>query len=207
MRTGGAHDLVVLTGVEPHLSWPVYVGCALRVVEQLGCEAVVTVGATADAVPHTRLPPVVGSSADPDLAGRLALSAPTYQGITGLIGVMHVELERVGVPTISLRVGVPHYLAHTEHPLAVTALIRHLAHVLGVPLTVDLTEQADRWAVQHDEVVGADDQLGVLRAHAGDRVRPARRGHAAHRRRHRRPLRGVPQGPARPGPRRRRLSF
>jgi PAC2 family len=160
VRTGGAHDLVVLTGVEPHLSWPVYVGWALRVVEQLGCEAVVTVGATADAVPHTRLPPVVGSSADPDLAGRLALSAPTYQGITGLIGVMHVELERVGVPTISLRVGVPHYLAHTEHPLAVTALIRHLAHVLGVPLTVDPTEQADRWAVQHDEVVGADDQLG-----------------------------------------------
>ncbi len=108
---------------------------------QLGCEAVVTVGATADAVPHTRLPPVVGSTADPELARRLALSAPTYQGITGLIGVLHAELERLGVPTISLRVGVPHYLAHTEHPLAVTALIRHLAHVLGVPLTVDLTEQ------------------------------------------------------------------
>ena len=159
VRTGGTHDLVVLSGVEPHLFWPVYVGCAVEVVTRLRCVAVVTVGATADAVPHTRLPPVVGSTADPELARRLALSKPTYQGITGLIGVLHVELERIGVPTISLRVGVPHYLAHTEHPLAVTALIRHLAHVLGVTLAIDLTEQNDRWAAQHDELVGADDQL------------------------------------------------
>ena len=159
VRTGGAHDLVVLSGVEPHLAWPCTSAAPCGSSSQLGCEAVVTVGATADAVPHTRLPPVVGSTADPELARRLALSAPTYQGITGLIGVLHAELERIGVPTISLRVGVPHYLAHTEHPLAVTALLRHLAHVLGLPLTVDLTAETDRWAAQHDEVVGADDQL------------------------------------------------
>ncbi len=161
VRTGGPRDLVVLSGVEPHLAWPVYVDCIRTVVADLGCVAVVTVGATADAVPHTRLPPVVGSTADADLARRLALSAPTYQGITGLIGVLHVELERVGIPTISLRVGVPHYLTHIEHPLAVTALIRHLAHVLGIPLTVDLTEQADRMAVQHAELVSSDEQLGA----------------------------------------------
>ncbi|MET0145109.1 MAG: PAC2 family protein [Ilumatobacteraceae bacterium] len=161
VRTGGARDLVVLSGVEPHLAWPVYVGCIRAVVDDLGCGAVVTVGATADAVPHTRLPPVVGSTADADLAGRLALSAPTYQGITGLIGVLHVELERVGIPTISLRVGVPHYLTHIEHPLAVTALIRHLAHVLGVPLTVDLSADVDRMAVQHAELVDSDEQMGA----------------------------------------------
>jgi hypothetical protein len=159
VRTGGAHDLVVLTGVEPHLSWPLYVQCARRVVQRLGCEAVVTLGATADAVPHSRMPPVVGSTADPELARRLALSAPTYQGITGLIGVLHVEMEQAGVPTISLRVGIPHYLGHLEHPLAVAALVQHLAHVLGLPLSIDVQEAADRWAVQHDEIVKDDDQL------------------------------------------------
>ena len=159
VRTGGPHDLVVLTGVEPHLAWPLYVQCARRVVQQLRCEAVVTLGATADAVPHSRMPPVVGSTADPELARRLALSAPTYQGITGLIGVLHVEMERAGVPTISLRVGIPHYLGHLEHPLAVTALVQHLAHVLGLPLTIDVQEAAERWAVQHDEIVNDDDQL------------------------------------------------
>jgi predicted ATP-grasp superfamily ATP-dependent carboligase len=159
VRTGGAHDLVVLNGVEPHLAWPLFIGCSRRVVERLGCEAVVTLGATADAVPHTRMPPVVGSTADPELARRLALSAPTYQGITGLIGALHVEMEQAGVPTISLRVGVPHYLTHMEHPLAVAALLQHLAHVLGLPVNIDVQEVADRWRLQHDELVADDEQL------------------------------------------------
>jgi hypothetical protein len=64
VRTGGAHDLVVLIGVEPHLAWPLYIACSRRIVERLHCEAVVTLGATADALPHTRMPPVVGSTAD-----------------------------------------------------------------------------------------------------------------------------------------------
>jgi hypothetical protein len=159
VRTGAARDLVMLTGVEPHLAWPLYIACAKQVVEALRCEAVVTLGATADAVPHTRMPPVVGSTADPDLARRLALSAPTYQGITGLIGALHVEMERAGIPTISLRVGIPHYLTHMEHPLAVAALVQHLAHVLGLSINLDVQQAADRWRVQHDELVADDDQL------------------------------------------------
>ena len=159
VRTGGAHDLVVLDGVEPHLAWPLYVACARRVAEELGCVAVVTLGATADAIPHTRMPLVVGSTTDAELARQLALSAPSYQGITGLIGVLHVEMERAGVPTISLRVGVPHYLGHMEHPLAVAALVRHLAHVLGLPIVVDVGDAADRWATQHGEAVADDEQL------------------------------------------------
>ncbi len=158
-RTGGPHDLVVLSGVEPHLGWLTYAGCVRRVVDRLRCEAVVTVGATADATPHTRLPMVVGSTAEPELARRLGLSAPTYQGITGLLGVLNAELERANVPIISLRVGVPHYLGHGEHPLAVSALIQHIAHVLGITLAVDLDDQIERWASLHDEAIAEDEQL------------------------------------------------
>lgn len=73
--------------------------------------------------------------------------------------MLNAELSGIGVPIISLRVGVPHYLAHAEHPLAVTALLRHLAHVLGVPVSVDLSDQIERWGSVHDEAVGEDDQL------------------------------------------------
>lgn len=163
IRTGGAHDLVVLSGVEPHLAWATYVECVRRVVDGLRCEAVVTVGASADAVPHSRLPLVVGSTADAELGRRLALSAPSYQGITGLLGVLNAELDHGGdgrrIPIISLRVGVPHYLGHAEHPLAVTALLRHLAHVLGLTVHVDLTDQIERWASLHNEAVDEDAQL------------------------------------------------
>ena len=161
VRTGSSHDLVVFSGVEPHLAWPTFAACALRIVERLGCDAVVTLGATADPVPHTRMPLVVGSTASPGLARTLGLAAPTYQGITGLIGVLHAELEQVDVPTISLRVGVPHYLTHAEHPLAVNALLRHLSHVIGLPITADLHDQIARWSVLHDEAVAEDERLGA----------------------------------------------
>lgn len=180
VRTGGARDLLVLIGVEPHMAWRTYAGCVVEVVERLGCAAVVTVGATADAVPHTRMPLVVGSTASPELASRLGLAAPTYRGITGLIGVLHAELEQRAVPTISLRVGVPHYLAHTEHPLAVSALVGHLAHVLGIAIPLDLQEMIDRWSAIHDEAITEDSQLSayvrMLEADYDRRAEAALRG-------------------------------
>jgi PAC2 family len=159
VRTGRRNDLVVLAGVEPHLSWRTYTECILRVVERLRGEVVVTVGATADPVPHTRVPPVVGSTASPEMARRLGLSKPTYQGITGLVGVLHAELEKVDRPTVSLRVGVPHYLTHAEHPLAVSALLRHLGGVLDTSLDVNLGDEIHRWSALHDEAVADDDRL------------------------------------------------
>jgi PAC2 family len=158
-RTGGDHDLVVLNGVEPHVAWPTFAGCALRVADRLGCQLVVTLGATADAVPHTRVPPVVGSTTSRELGRQIGLAAPTYQGITGVIGLLHAEFERISIPTVSLRVGVPHYLSHAEHPLAVSALLRHLSRVLGLTLDIDLGDDIHRWSALHDEAVADDDRL------------------------------------------------
>ena len=80
MRGQGDRDLVVLVGVEPHLAWRTYSDCIAHVARTLGCEAVVTVGSGAEAVPHTRTPLVTGSTTDADLARRLGIGQPTYQG-------------------------------------------------------------------------------------------------------------------------------
>jgi len=159
VRTGAAHDLVVVSGVEPHLRWPSFVRCLVSVVDQLGVVTVVTLGSTADVTPHTRVPLVVGSTSDPTLARDLALAAPTYQGVTGLVGVLHVALQTSGVPSVSLRVGVPHYLTMGEHPRAVTSLVLHTSHVVGVPLVVDLRESIDRWDEAHAAAIADDDKL------------------------------------------------
>ena len=84
-------DVVVMTGTEPHVRWRTYVRCLIATYTRLGCEAIVTVGAAADAVPHTRVPPVVGSTVDPVLARTLGLSRPSYQGITGGGGVLQEQ--------------------------------------------------------------------------------------------------------------------
>ncbi len=162
VRGRGGRDLVVLVGVEPHLAWHTYSTCIARVARELGCEAVVTVGSAAEAVPHTRTPLVTGSTTDAELAHRLGIGQPTYQGVTGVVGVIQSELAQAGIPSVSLRVGVPHYLMNAEHPQAVAALQTHLSHVLNVPVPADegeLREEIVRWRSLHDEVVEGDVQL------------------------------------------------
>ncbi len=156
-RPSGEHDLVVLAGVEPHLRLATFAGAVIRVAGELHCEAVVTVGAAADAVPHTRTPVVVGSTTSPDLASALGLSRPQYQGVTGLAGVLHERLEHAGIPAISLRIGVPHYLGNARHPRASAALVEQIGRILGDSLPHgELLEEADRWRALHDEVVSDD---------------------------------------------------
>lgn len=159
---GRAHDLVVLSGVEPHLRYATFADCIIEVAEQLGCQVVVTVGAAAEAVPHTRMPLVVGSSTNEGLVRALGLSRPQYQGVTGLVGVLQERLDRRGLPAISLRVGVPHYLGNAKHPKSSAALLRHLEHVLDVPTGHGrLTDDVGRWQALHDEAVADDMQASA----------------------------------------------
>lgn len=152
-----ARDLVVFSGIEPHLNWRTWAECMLVVFRRLDCEALVTIGASAEAIPHTRLPQVVGSSADPRLARALGLSRPTYQGITGLAGVLQEQFEREELPAVSLRVGVPHYLGNAEHPQSTAALLRHLEHVLAIPTQhQSFDSEIARWRSLHDDAVAED---------------------------------------------------
>jgi proteasome assembly chaperone (PAC2) family protein len=160
VRSAGAqHDLVVLSGIEPHLRWATFARHLVNVAQVLGCETVVTVGGVAEPVPHTRTPAVFGSSTNLRLANRLGLSRPQYQGPTGLAGVLHEQLDAAGIPAIALRVGVPHYLVNAQHPQSVAALLRHLEHVLGFPTNAaGLDAEIERWRGLHDSAVAGDQQ-------------------------------------------------
>lgn len=156
----GARDLVVLSGVEPHMNWNIFAECILQSAKSLKCSVVVTVGAYAEAVPHTRTPIVFGSTANSALAHRLKLDRPKYEGVTGLVGVLHERFEREQLASVSLRVGVPHYLTNAQHPKSSAALLRHLEHVLGVPTRhAELYKEIQRWAELHDAAVEDDEQV------------------------------------------------
>ena len=158
----GARDMVVLNGVEPHVSWAVFTQSVVEVAKDLGCTLVISLGAAAEQVPHSRVPFVVGSTTNSDLASRLGLSRPQYQGPTGVAGVLLDALDQAKIPNISLRVGVPHYLMHAQHPKSAAALLQHLQHVLGIPTDhANLQQEISRWQELHDAAVEGDPQASA----------------------------------------------
>jgi len=159
VRTSSNRDLVIMSGVEPHLRWGTFSNLVLEVARHSGCEMVVTVGAMIAMVPHTRPFSVTGSAVHPELVRRLNLSKPTYQGPTGLIGVINERLERANVPTISLRVDVPHYVPGPPNPKATRALLRGLQQTTGVATSYEeLDREVSDWLSRVDLAVASDDE-------------------------------------------------
>lgn len=158
----GARDMVVLNGVEPHVAWGTFTQSVVEVAKGLGCTLVISLGAAAEQVPHSRVPFVVGSTTNAELAMRLGLSRPQYQGPTGVAGVLLDALDRANLANISLRVGVPHYLMHAQHPKSAAALLQHLQHVLGIPTDhANLQKEIGRWQELHDAAVEGDPQASA----------------------------------------------
>lgn len=150
-------DLVTLTGVEPHVRWSTFAKLVIEAAIRLDCVGVVTVGATADAVPHTRNPVAFASTTHKQLAARLGLSTPQYQGITGVVGVLQAALEEQDLFGVSLRVPVPYYLGNAHHPKSTAALLRYLEHILGLPTNAAaMNAEIDHWQHLHDVAVAND---------------------------------------------------
>ncbi len=158
----GGHDLVVCAGHEPHLRWRSFGDHVLEVARTVGAEMVVSLGSMVGMAPHTRTFPVVGSAANRDLAERLGLDQPTYEGPTGLVGVLQERLDRDRVPVISLRVTVPHYVPAPPNPKATRALLARFEQVTGVAtgfsrldaLALDWERRVDDAAAEDAEVRG-----------------------------------------------------
>src|SRR5665647_2912238 len=128
--------------------------------ERLGVTTVVTLGALLADVPHSRPIPVTATSDDPELQDALGLDASTYEGPTGIVGVLQHEATRRGMRGLSVWAAVPHYVAHPPSPKATVALLVRLEELLGeaIPLG-DLPEDAEAWQHGVDELAVEDSEI------------------------------------------------
>ena len=117
------HDLVLLSGLELGDEMANICDSVVEIAHDTKCEMVVTLGAMVAGIPHSRPSEVKGSAASAELARRLGLDRPSYQGPTGIIGTLHDALDSADLPVISLRVGVPHYVAGSPNPKGTRALL------------------------------------------------------------------------------------
>jgi len=159
---GAARDVIVLLGHEPQLKWRTFSEQVVRVATELGVEMIVILGALLADVAHTRPVRVTGTAADADLIRRLELGRSTYEGPTGIVGVLHDAFATAHLPSASLWAAVPHYVAATPSPKAALALVERTAEVLSTSiLTADLQVAAADYERQVSEVVTADDDVAA----------------------------------------------
>jgi predicted ATP-grasp superfamily ATP-dependent carboligase len=134
----GQRDLVLVQGVEPSLRWKSFCSLIVDLAEALGVQLVITLGALLADVPHSRPVSMTGSASDPAILDRLGLITSSYEGMTGIVGVLHSACTDAGLRTASIWASVPHYVAAAANPKATLALLRKVELVAGP--TVELSE-------------------------------------------------------------------
>ena len=155
---GSAHDLVCAIGHEPQLRWRTFVDHLATTAEAFGATMVCTLGALLTDVPHSRPTQVYGGTDDADLARRLDLSPSTYEGPTGIVGVLAAGLRDRGVSTASFWASVPAYVSNVPSPKAALSLVERLCQVLEVDVPrTDLEIAAAAYVRQVTELVAEDD--------------------------------------------------
>ena len=154
-------SVVLVHGIEPSMRWRRYCNELFDIATGLHVEWVVTIGALLADVPHTRPIPVTVSADDPAVAAALDLERSTYEGPTGIVGVLQQEAAARGLRAVSLWAAVPHYVAHPPSPKATLALLHQVEQLLGEPIPLgELPEDAAAWQAGVDELAGEDSEIG-----------------------------------------------
>src|SRR3954462_10815137 len=153
-------DLVLLSGPEPSMRWRTFCRTVVDLAEVLDTQLVVTVGALLADVPHSRPVPMTGLSTDDALTERLGVPRTSYEGPTGIVGVLHAACQEAGLPSASLWAAVPHYISAVPNPKAALALVRKLEGLVGVAVDAGALETASvDYDVQVNRAVQSDPEI------------------------------------------------
>jgi proteasome assembly chaperone (PAC2) family protein len=156
-------DLVLLDGTEPNLRWRGFSEAIANAAERMGVEMVITLGALLAEVAHTLPVPITGLASDEDLVEELDLSRSTYEGPTGIVGVLHDTCRERGMTSASLWAAVPHYVAAVPNPKAALALLRRLEGLTGIAVDAsELEEETGSYEEQVGRAVAANPEIEEL---------------------------------------------
>jgi proteasome assembly chaperone (PAC2) family protein len=157
---GAEGDLVMLQGTEPSLRWRRYTDNLVAAARALDVRMVITLGALLADVPHTRPVSITGLASDQSLVERLGFQGTSYEGPTGIVGVLHHACTSAGLPSASLWASVPHYVAAAPNPKVALALVRAFEGIAGVAVDAgELESAAEDYERQVSAAVASDPEV------------------------------------------------
>jgi len=153
-------DVLLLLGEEPRLRWRAFHQLISSALRELGVDRVLTLGAFIGQVPHTLPVPIIGVVPDNSTRTELGLLPSSYEGPTGIVGVLNHNLGLDGFAASSLWAAVPHYLASSSNPKASQALLTKATGLLSIDLApYSLDQQVAEWEQRVTRAVADSDEL------------------------------------------------
>ena len=153
-------DVILVQGIEPSFRWRAFTIELMEFAQEVGATTVITLGALMADVAHSRPIPVTATSDNEDTRHRLDLEMSTYEGPTGIVGVIADAANQVGIPSVSCWAAVPHYAGHTPSPKATLALVVRLEDLFDAPVEHgELDEDSRAWERGIDELAASDSEV------------------------------------------------
>jgi predicted ATP-grasp superfamily ATP-dependent carboligase len=151
------HDLMIVLGTEPNMRWRAFSDSIVDLAQRYRSQLVITMGALLADTPHTRPVPVSASASDPGLMSRHGLVRSTYEGPTGIVGVLHDSCSRAGLVSASLWAATPHYISAAPNPQAALALLERLSEIAGTPAgSAELERAASEYQLRVASAIADD---------------------------------------------------
>lgn len=160
-NTPMGRDVLLVMGIEPSVRWRSFAADLLAYSVHQGAQMMVLLGALLADVPHTRPIPVSVTSEDEDLLESMDDIEPsTYEGPTGIVGVITDEAEQLDLPVLSCWAAVPHYAGGAPSPKASLALLGRIEELLDCVIDdTAVAEEARAWEHGVDELAATDEEV------------------------------------------------
>jgi len=150
----------LLLGTEPSRMWKTFAAETLELVQDADIDFVVLLGAMLADVPHTRPISTFASSESPEVRSAFGVERSTYEGPTGILGVLADAFQTAGIPAVSIWASVPHYVHNAPSPKATLALLDKLQDFVPVEVPRDeLVEESAVWESGIDQLADDDEEM------------------------------------------------
>ena len=151
-------SLLLMEGVEPQLNWQTFTQDILAEAQKYNVSMIITLGSLLAEVPHSRPVLIHGVSENTEINRTYGLQTSSYEGPTGIIGVINQLSTDAGIPNMSFWATVPNYVAGAESPKAALALIERLKTTLNLSLnTTDLEIASSAYERQINQIIEGDE--------------------------------------------------
>jgi len=154
---------LLLTGYEPDFQWNRFTAAVLGLIARFGVTSTTWVQAIPMPVPHTRPLQVTVGGTRQDLIESMSAWRPTTRAPSNVLHLLEFRLAEEGREVAEFVLLIPHYLADTELPAAVSKGLEAVSAATGLLFPIDPVRDRSRdFFAKVDEQVNGNDELANL---------------------------------------------